>query len=111
MDSFGCLEFVVVVRRVYIQAGQQQLVPVVVVVPLDDPGLPDNMALHYYLSLVGTEVVAQEQAEAQDDWHCIQQSSTDHTEVEHPMEPVREHWSARFLRLLLERWLQLKNPF
>ena len=57
MDNFGCFEFVVVVRRVYIQAGQ--LVPVVVVVvALGDPGSPDNMALHYYSSLVGTEVAA-----------------------------------------------------
>lgn len=73
------------------RAEQLQSVPVVVVVALGNPDLPDNMALHYYLSQAGTEVVAE--ARFEDDKHYIPQSSTDHTEAEH----LVEHQSARFL--------------
>ena len=77
-----------------IQAELLQLVPVVVVLGnpellWDHNSVPDNMALHYYLSQAGTEVVA----EAQIEKHYIPQSSTDHTEAEH----LVEHQSARFL--------------
>ena len=59
-----------------IQAELLQLVPVVVVLgnpellwAPDHNSVPDNNALHYYLSQAGTEVVAEAQIEA--DKHYI----------------------------------------
>lgn len=76
-----------------IRAELLHLAPVVVVVALGNPDLPDNMALYYYLSQAGKEVAAEAQFEG--DQRYIPQSSTDHTEVEHLV--MVEHQSARFL--------------